>query len=250
MTCLVDGAQIHAMRGRYAPRVATRRVAIDLRRIRADQADAGVREPLHLVDIDALRLEHGALRVRTSGAVVTDSAVRADHAVAWNHERDRVPSDGIANSADGQWTPDLGRDPGIGPYLAARDLEHLQKDATFERGELGEVERHFDRSIGAPPHTCRDDTLDQLRGALHAPDRPAESRQELLLELARVVGVGTLDQRDAVAAESNEERRDRTVNHHVRVAKPQLVEHRVAKVRRRRLTKKGKTVRNQSVVRS
>src|SRR5688500_11302704 len=108
-----------------APRVAARGVAVDARRVGAQEAHAGGRQALHLSRVHALGLEHGTLRVGAAGAVVADAAVAAHDAVARDHEWDRVSRHGVADCPDRERATKLCRYPGVRPDLAAWNLHHL-----------------------------------------------------------------------------------------------------------------------------
>src|ERR671910_42478 len=112
------------------------------------------------------------IRRLTSESYAT--TIRPDDAMARDDERDRIACQGIAHGPYGKGLADLGRDPGVRPNLAARDLERLHEHAPFELGQLCQVQSDLDRPVGAPPDPRIDDLLNEIGGALNVMHGAAE----------------------------------------------------------------------------
>src|SRR5439155_14535675 len=124
----------------HPPCVATRRMADDVRRVRADVADALGRLGLEGRNVQALGFEDPALVLAPAHRIPPDRAVAPDDAMAGNDERHRVVGERGADGSNGLRVADLGRDPAVRPDLAPRDLERLSPDGGLERGGAAEVE--------------------------------------------------------------------------------------------------------------
>src|SRR3954447_17477749 len=80
-----------------------------------------------------LVIEQGALGVQAAG-IAGQGAVRADHAVTWGDDRDRVAAVGAADRAGN--ARELAGELAVGDRLAVRDLAQARPDGALEGGAV------------------------------------------------------------------------------------------------------------------
>src|ERR1051325_3793477 len=103
---------------------------------------SGGKRSSELAEFRALPLEQGLLAVG-SPAIAPEVAVRADDAVAGNHERRRVRRAGARDRPGRGRHADASRDVRVGPRLPERNLPELLPHTPLERGRA-DVERQIE----------------------------------------------------------------------------------------------------------
>src|SRR5205807_183590 len=120
-------------------RIAAGGETVDLGRVRAKIPHTLPAQLQELPWIHALRFQHPALVRGAAQSVLTDDSVASNHAVAGNEQRNRIVRQSSAHSPHRLRPADLLGDPGIGRYLAPRDLQCLAQDRLLELGESAQV---------------------------------------------------------------------------------------------------------------
>src|SRR6478735_8693172 len=80
----------------------------------------------------AFQSQQGFLLVQAP-RIAGEAAVRADHAVAWEHDRDRIAVHRAADRARGVRPADPGGEGAVGRHLAERDTRELVQHLLVER---------------------------------------------------------------------------------------------------------------------
>src|SRR5204863_1083216 len=125
-----------------------------------------------------LELEEEALHLRAA-TVVADLATRADHAVAWDDDRDRVQPQGAARGPVGARVPGALGGVAIGDHLAERHPRGLAEHPAVEaRMDQLPIERHLE----ALPLAI-EVLVELAAGVVEAGGVLEDSRREVLGEL-------------------------------------------------------------------
>ncbi len=212
-------------------RIAAGRHAVDVGRIRAEEADAGPGERLELVGIGALLGQDRALVLGAAERVLADHSVAPDDAVARDDQRHGIVAEGRPDRADCLRPADLGRDPAVRPDLAARDFERLHPDGLLERRRAAQVQVDPVVTVACEAPL---DLPGQLGGQrVAASGGTAGPGVKSRLECGIVGRPGHL--RHAAPVPGHAERSDGRVDHGIVVGQPDGDQRRMGQTRGRRL---------------
>ena len=75
-----------------------------------------------------------------SAAIAAQAAVARDHAMAWDDDRDRISSEGLAHGPAGLWPADFPRETMVSPNAPGRDAAGGIEDAALKRRERGKIQ--------------------------------------------------------------------------------------------------------------
>src|SRR5439155_9345735 len=131
--------------------VTAGRHAVDVGRVRSEEANACASQRLELVRIGALLGKDRPLVLWTAQRILPDHPVASNDPVARDDQRHGVVAERRPDSPDRPGPADLGCDPAIWPDLAARDLEGLHPDRLLERRRAAQVEVDPDLAVAGEP---------------------------------------------------------------------------------------------------